>query len=52
MEKSKIDSTSMKKIILDALEDETLMGRPNNPTIPLVGSLNVPISPKEEKECE
>ena len=46
--------SSTKKIILDALEDETVQieGRPTSPVLPLVGSLNVPVSRKEEKDYE
>lgn len=43
---------STRKIILDALSAETseeaTIGKPENPVLPLVGSLNVPISKEEE----
>lgn len=45
-----------KKMILDALSegqvDENIEGRPDSPTLPLVGSLNVSVSQKEEKDYE
>lgn len=51
---SRTAKPSTKKIILDALDvDEVrIEGRPASPVLPLVGSLNVPISTKEEKDCE
>lgn len=47
-----------KKIILDALgeandeNNEESIGKPAEPVLPLVGSMNVPISPKEEETVE
>ena len=47
---------SAKMMILDALDEKNIesniIGIPNSPTLPLVGSLNVPISESEEKEVE
>lgn len=45
---------SVKERMIEALGDgvNTIEGRPDSPTIPLVGSQNVPISREEEKECE
>jgi len=44
---------STKKMILDALSAETAeeasIGKPDNPVLPLVGSMNVPISEQEEQ---
>ena len=51
---SRTEKPSTRKMILDALEDEDVEveGRPASPVLPLVGSLNVPVSGKEEKDCE
>ena len=49
------DRDSTKKAIVDALEgvpDEEIEGRPASPVLPLVGSMNVPITRKEEQEFE
>lgn len=45
---------STRKMILDALGvgEAWFEGRPESPVLPLVGSLNVPVSRKEEKDCE
>jgi hypothetical protein len=44
---------SARKMILDALSAESVeeasIGKPENPVLPLVGSMNVPISEQEEK---
>ena len=40
-----------KDILVDTLEDDSI-GRPESPTLPLVGSENVPISKEEEKNVE
>ena len=46
-------ANSTKQIVLDALNAETeterSIGKPDNPVLPLVGSMNVPISAGEEK---
>ena len=44
-------SISTKDSLVGALEDQSL-GMPDNPTLPLVGSENVPITEEEEKEVE
>lgn len=50
------EKPSTRKMVVDALCAETMAeqseGRSQNPTIPLVGSLNVPISEEEEKDVE
>lgn len=47
---------STKKMILDALDAKPIeansIGIPNSPTLPLFGSLNVPISEAEETKDE
>ena len=40
-----------KDSLVDALEDDSI-GRPESPTLPLVGSENVPITEKEEQYIE
>ena len=49
MEQNRTEAT--KKAILDALspEEENSIGKPDAPTLPLVGSENVPVTPKEEE---
>ena len=42
---------STKDSLVEALEEKSL-GMPGNPTLPLVGSENVPISEEEEKDVE
>lgn len=42
---------STKDSLVEALEEKSL-GMPDNPTLPLVGSENVPISEEEEKDVE
>lgn len=51
---SRTAKPSTKKMILDALDVDEVRteGRPSSPVLPLVGSLNVPVSVKEEKDCE
>lgn len=48
---NKLDFRSAKDSLMDALESESI-GAPDNPTLPLVGSENVPISEKEETDVE
>lgn len=54
VKRDRVQKTSTKKMVLDALFKECLaessIGSPNSPTLPLVGSLNVPITRTEEKE--
>lgn len=52
---SDIAKKTVKDSLVEALgesAEERSMGRPDNPTLPLVGSENVPITTKEEKEIE
>lgn len=46
-------TNTTKKAILDALSKEALqddsIGKPESPVLPLVGSENVPVTPKEEE---
>ena len=51
---SRVPKQSARGMILAALEssESGIEGRPASPSIPLVGSMNVHISRKEEKECE
>lgn len=48
---------SVKNALAEGLEGEqddgeTPLGKPDRPELPIVGSLNVPITHKEEKTCE
>lgn len=56
LDKTQQFKPSTKKIMLDALNNEVFeensIGRPEAPTLPLVGSMNVPISATEEKNDE
>ena len=45
-------NTKVKDSLVEALgesEEDNSLGKPDNPTLPLVGSENVPITPKEEE---
>ena len=49
------DNRSIKEVLYEGLEDEegeTIFGAPDRPELPLVGSLNVPITKEEEKSNE
>ncbi len=51
MSTSKTNIT-VKDSLVEALgesESDNSIGKPDNPTLPLVGSENVPITPKEEE---
>ena len=56
MKKTKSTLLETKKMVLDALCEENevdhSIGIPSTPVLPLVGSMNVPISQEEENECE
>lgn len=45
-------NTTVKDSLVEALgesEEDNSIGKPENPTLPLVGSENVPVTPKEEE---
>lgn len=44
-------TNSAKDSLLEALDDNS-MGAPDTPTLPLVGSENVPVTPEEERDYE
>lgn len=48
---SVIQDKSTKDTLVEVLEDKSI-GMPDNPTLPLVGSENVPITGEEEKDVE
>ena len=39
-------------LVKDEDNGETPFGKPDRPELPIIGSLNVPITNKEEKSCE
>lgn len=48
------DKTAKESLVeaLGETPEERSIGRPDSPTMPLVGSENVPITPEEEKTVE
>ena len=51
MADNKVETKSAKDSIVEALEEQSI-GKPDAPTLPLVGSENVPITTEEEKDVE
>lgn len=49
------DNRSIKEVLAEGLENEegeTIFGTPDRPKLPLVGSLNIPITKEEENSNE